>query len=152
MPNTPALVLEGMAGMSSNKYVDNNDLADAKKILGSMGKVIEFDEKDLDAVTALSGSGPAYVFYLIESMIEGGINVGLNPDSAKILTLATLKGSVKLIENLNESPEILRNKVTSPGGTTEAALKVFEANDVKQNIIKAILAAASRSKELSTNI
>jgi len=114
-----------------------------------MGKVLEFNENDLDAVTALSGSGPAYVFYLIESMIEGGINAGLDPNDAYTLTIATLKGSLALMEKLNESPETLRKKVTSPGGTTEAAFKILENNGVKQNIIDAIAAAALRSKELS---
>jgi pyrroline-5-carboxylate reductase len=108
-----------------------------------MGKVIEFNEQDLDAVTALSGSGPAYVFYFIEAMIEGGICVGLEPNDVATLTIATLKGAIKL------SPELLRRKVTSPGGTTEAALKVLDKNQVKQSIIEAIAAAANRSKELS---
>ena len=113
-----------------------------------MGRVIEFKEEELDAVTALSGSGPAYVFYLIESMIEGGIDAGLDPGDAAILTITTLKGALALIEQQNESPELLRRRVTSPGGTTEAAFKVLENNRVKENIIKAIAAAAKRSKEL----
>ena len=149
MPNTPALVLSGMSGMSANKYASVEDVNVARTILEAMGKVIEFNEDDLDAVTALSGSGPAYVFYLIESMIEGGINAGLNPNDAYTLTIATLKGSLALIEELNESPETLRKKVTSPGGTTEAAFKILENNRVKQNIIDAIAAATLRSKELS---
>ncbi len=149
MPNTPALVLSGMSGMSANKYASVEDVNVARTILEAMGKVIEFNEDDLDAVTALSGSGPAYVFYLIESMIEGGINAGLNPNDAYTLTIATLKGSLALIEELNESPETLRKKVTSPGGTTEAAFKILENNRVKENIIDAIAAATLRSKELS---
>lgn len=149
MPNTPALVLSGMSGMSANRYASVEDVNVVRTILKAMGKVIEFNEDDLDAVTALSGSGPAYVFYFIESMIEGGINAGLNPNDAYTLTIATLKGSLALIEKLNESPEILRKKVTSPGGTTEAAFKILENNRVKQNIIDAIAAAAMRSKELS---
>ena len=149
MPNTPALVLSGMSGMSANRYASAEDVNVVRTILKAMGKVIEFNEDDLDAVTALSGSGPAYVFYFIESMIEGGINAGLNPNDAYTLTIATLKGSLALIEKLNESPETLRKKVTSPGGTTEAAFKILENNRVKQNIIDAIAAAAMRSKELS---
>jgi len=86
MPNTPALVLAGMSGMSANRYASVEDVNIARTILKAMGKVIEFNEDDLDAVTALSGSGPAYVFYLIESMIEGGINAGLNPNDAYTLT------------------------------------------------------------------
>ncbi len=149
MPNTPALVLAGMSGMSANKYVKAEDLNTIKIILEAIGKVIEFKEEDLDAVTALSGSGPAYVFYIAEAMIEGGIKVGLEPDKAAMLTVATIQGALKLMEESNESPEILRRKVTSPGGTTEAAFKILEKNKVKQNIIEAIKAAAKRSKELS---
>lgn len=149
MPNTPALVLSGMSGMSANRYASVEDVNIVKTLLEAMGKVLEFNENDLDAVTALSGSGPAYVFYLIESMIEGGINAGLDPNDAYTLTIATLKGSLALMEKLNESPETLRKKVTSPGGTTEAAFKILENNGVKQNIIDAIAAAALRSKELS---
>jgi len=149
MPNTPALVLAGMSGMSANKYVKAEDLNTIKIILEAIGKVIEFKEEDLDAVTALSGSGPAYVFYIAEAMIEGGIKVGLEPDKAAMLTVATIQGALKLMEESNESPEILRRKVTSPGGTTEAAFKILEKNKVKQNIIEAIRAAARRSKELS---
>ncbi|MEA3279630.1 MAG: pyrroline-5-carboxylate reductase [Thermodesulfobacteriota bacterium] len=149
MPNTPALVLSGMSGMSANRYASVEDVNIVKNLLEAMGKVLEFNENDLDAVTALSGSGPAYVFYLIESMIEGGINAGLDPNNAYTLTIATIKGSLELMEKLNESPETLRKKVTSPGGTTEAAFKILENNGVKQNIIDAIAAAALRSKELS---
>jgi pyrroline-5-carboxylate reductase len=148
MPNTPALVLAGMSGMSANKYAKAEDLNTIKIILEAIGKAIEFKEEDLDAVTALSGSGPAYVFYIAEAMIEGGIKVGLEPDKAAMLTVATIQGALKLMEESNESPEILRRKVTSPGGTTEAAFKILEKNKVKQNIIEAIKAATKRSKEL----
>lgn len=149
MPNTPALVLAGMSGMCGNRYASDQDKKTARTILQAMGRVIEFKEKEMDAVTALSGSGPAYVFYLIESMIEGGVALGLEPSKADILTITTLKGALLLIEKLKESPESLRRKVTSPGGTTEAAFKVLENNQVKQSIIKAIAAAEKRSKELS---
>ena len=149
MPNTPALVLAGMSGMSPNKYAKAEDVKTIKIILEAIGKVIEFKEEDLDAVTALSGSGPAYVFYIAEAMIEGGIKVGLEPDKAAVLTVATIQGALKLMEKSSESPEILRQKVTSPGGTTEAAFKILDKNRVKQNVIKAIEAAKRRSKELS---
>lgn len=149
MPNTPALVLAGMSGMCANKYARPEDLEKIKIILKAIGKVIEFKEDDLDAVTALSGSGPAYVFYIAEAMIEGGIKVGLESDKAAMLTLATIQGALKLMEESNEPPEILRQKVTSPGGTTEAAFKVLEKNRIKQNLMEAIAAATRRSKELS---
>lgn len=148
MPNTPALVLAGMAGMSRNRYAENSDVEIARTILEATGKTIEFKEDELDAVTALSGSGPAYVFYFAEAMIKGGIEAGLSPDKAFSLTVETIKGAAALLEDQNESPESLRKKVTSPGGTTEAAIKVFDDNKMKLNIIGAVHAAAFRSKEL----
>ncbi len=149
MPNTPALVLSGMSGMSPNLYASAEDISICKRILESMGKVIEFEEEKLDAVTALSGSGPAYFFYLAEAMTADGIHLGFTPEHAAELTLGTLQGSVKLMAERNESPESLRRKVTSPGGTTEAALKVMESHHLKQIIVDAVAAAARRSKELS---
>lgn len=149
MPNTPALVLSGMAGMSANRFATTDDIKMTRTILEAMGRVIEFEEEDLDAVTALSGSGPAYVFYLVEAMIEAGLALKLKPWDAEILTFTTLEGALKLLEEAKEPPEILRQKVTSPGGTTEAALQVLEHKGVKQSIIEAISAAARRSRELS---
>jgi len=148
MPNTPALVLAGVSGMSANKFTSRNDINVSKTILESAGEVIEFDEKDLDAVTAVSGSGPAYVFYFIESMITGGTKAGLSLKNSEKLTLETVKGAVKLLEESNDSAETLRKKVASPGGTTEAALRVLEKTSVKASIVKAIAAAKKRSKEL----
>ncbi|MFH1976389.1 MAG: pyrroline-5-carboxylate reductase [Pseudomonadota bacterium] len=148
MPNTPALVLAGMSGMTPNRHALPDDINAARTILEAMGKVIEFKEDDLDAVTALSGSGPAYLFYLAESMIQAGINMGLDPYDASILTNTTLKGAVILMEEMNEPPELLRRRVTSPGGTTEEAFRVLEKKKVKEAIAEAIAAAARRSKEL----
>ncbi|MBW2181848.1 MAG: pyrroline-5-carboxylate reductase [Deltaproteobacteria bacterium] len=148
MPNTPALVLAGVSGMSANKFTSRNDINVSKTILESAGEVIEFDEKDLDAVTAVSGSGPAYIFYFIESMITGGTKAGLSLINSEKLTLETVKGAVKLLEESNDSAETLRKKVASPGGTTEAALRVLEKTSVKASIVKAIAAAKKRSKEL----
>jgi len=152
MPNTPSLVLAGMSGISPNRYSNDQDMAVARKILSSMGRVLEFREDDLDAVTALSGSGPAYVFYLAESMIAAGITLGLNAEDARILTLTTLKGAVALLEEREETPEQLRSQVTSPGGTTEAAIKVLETHQVKQRIKEAIIAARERANVLSQTI
>jgi pyrroline-5-carboxylate reductase len=149
MPNTPALVLAGISGMSPNAHAAPEDLRTAQSVLEAMGRVIVFKEKDLDAVTALSGSGPAYVFYLIEAMIQAGILAGLTPEDASALTISTVEGSVKLLKARNESPESLRRKVTSPGGTTEAALNIMEKNQVKEHMVTAILAAARRAGELS---
>lgn len=149
MPNTPALVLAGMAAMSGNAYTKPSDLEDARSILKAIGDVIELEEKDLDAVTALSGSGPAYVFYFVEAFIEVGVRLGLRPSHTLRLMLETFKGAVKLLEETHESPTSLREKVTSPGGTTEAALAVMERHQVKRRIMEAVEAAARRSKELS---
>ncbi len=149
MPNTPALVLSGVAGMSGNIHTTSRDLEIAEKILAAMGIVVKVEEEAMDGVTALSGSGPAYVFYLAEAMIDAGIHLGFDPQTAKTLSINTIKGALKLMEAKDESPELLRRKVTSPGGTTEAAINVLETNTVKQIIIEAITAAAERSKELS---
>jgi pyrroline-5-carboxylate reductase len=149
MPNTPALVLSGMSGLCANDYATEEDIEVTKTILSSMGKVIECQESDMDAVTAMSGSGPAYCFYLVEAMIEAGEELGFDAESATKITIETLKGALILLEHQNDTARNLRKKVTSPGGTTEAAINLLDSNSVKQTIIKAILAAAQRSKELS---
>ncbi len=149
MPNTPALVLAGMAGMSGNQYARESDLNDARMILEAIGKVIEFEEKDLDAVTALSGSGPAYVFYFIEALEEAGAGLGLRPSHALTLTIQTIRGAAKLLEETGQTAVSLRKNVTSKGGTTEAAFKVLDRHNVKRHLVDAIRAAAARSKELS---
>jgi pyrroline-5-carboxylate reductase len=136
MPNTPALVLKGISGMSPNANTTLTDLANARSILETMGKVIEFAEEDLDAVTALSGSGPAYVFFLTELMITAGIKLGLAPENAKTLAITTLEGAVALMTQTEESPENLRAKVTSPGGTTEAAIKSMTDHQVPAHVVK----------------
>jgi pyrroline-5-carboxylate reductase len=148
MPNTPSLVMAGMSGMSPNGYATPDDLADAERILKAMGNVIEFKEADLDAVTAVSGSGPAYIFYYIESMIEAGVKSGLSSADASELVLTTIKGAVKLLEDRGDSPEHLRKLVTTPGGTTEAALKVLETQHFKQSIVDAIAAATAKAREI----
>ncbi len=149
MPNTPALVLSGMSGLCANEYATSEDVKIAKKILSAMGKVIECQESEMDAVTAVSGSGPAYCFYLVEAMIEAAIKLGISPENAAEMTAATLKGSMILLEHQSITAKELRQKVTSPGGTTEAAIKVLDDNSVKQIIIQAVIAAAQRSKDLS---
>ncbi len=149
MPNTPALVLEGMSGMSANRYVLEEEVETTRSILKAVGEVVVFEEKLLNAVTGVSGSGPAYVFLLIESMIEAAEKVGLNSEDARTLTLQTIKGAVKLMEKSGESAGELRRKVTSPGGTTEAALKVFDNGGFKRIVVEAIAAATRRAEELS---
>lgn len=150
MPNTPSLVLAGMAGMSPNSHATHDDLATAERILKAMGSVIEFKEADLDAVTAVSGSGPAYVFYYIESMIAAAVKAGLSPTDASKLVLNTIKGALKLLEVRGDTPEHLRRLVTTPGGTTEAALNVLEARHFKQAIVDAVAAAAEKAREIGS--
>ncbi|MGB5616182.1 MAG: pyrroline-5-carboxylate reductase [Desulfobacterales bacterium] len=149
MPNTPALVLSAVSGMSPNRFVTEEDARVARTLLQAVGEVIELEEEALDAVTALSGSGPAYVFYLVESMTEAGIQMGLEPATAASLAVATLRGAAKLLEASGEPPEELRRKVTSPGGTTAAAIDVFENRGFKSIIIAAIASATRRAQELS---
>ncbi len=152
MPNTPALIGQGAGALFGNERATPM-LNKAVEILSAVGKAVIVDDEDLiDAVTALSGSGPAYYFLLMEEMIKTGIRLGLTEDIAKDLVLQTAKGAgllaVKADKN-GESPAVLRQKVTSPGGTTEAALKVFAANDFSRLIADALTAACDRSKELS---
>lgn len=149
MPNTPALVQSGTSGMSPNRFAAASDLGVATRIFEAMGTVFTFPESALDAVTAVSGSGPAYVFYLIEAMIDGGVQAGLSRAEAGDLALSTVKGAALLMAARKEDPRILREKVTSPGGTTEAAVNVLDARGVKGAIVSAICAAARRSEELS---
>lgn len=149
MPNTPALVLAGMSGMSLNRNATEQDRRIAVRMLESMGRVIEFEEPQLDAVTALSGSGPAYVFFMAESMIAAGIRLGLTAEDSATLTVQTIKGAVALMETSGQTPEGLREKVTSPGGTTEAALSVLAAGRFKNTVVEAIQAAAERAAALS---
>lgn len=149
MPNTPALVRSGMTGLCANHHATAKDVAMVRHLLSAVGSIIECTEKEIDAVTAVSGSGPAYCFYLAEAMIEAGISLGFAPAVAAELTVKTLKGAVVLLESRNESPETLRGNVTSPGGTTEAAIRVLEDHGVKQALVSAVMAAAKRSMELS---
>ncbi len=149
MPNTPALVLSGMSGLCGNAFAKPEDMDIATIIFSAMGKVIHCNESDMDAITAMSGSGPAYCFYVVEAMVDAGISLGLSPEHATELTLTTFKGALALLENQKIPPQELRQKVTSPGGTTEAAIRVLESRSVKQAFSDAISAAARRSKELS---
>lgn len=149
MPNTPCMVFSGMSAMGCNKNCNTKDIFITRVILESMGKVIQVEEKEIDAVTAMSGSGPAYVFYFIESMVKAGLDLGFSDDVARLLTLETFKGAIKLLEESSETPEKLRENVTSKGGTTEAALKVMESKNLKEIIAEAIKAAQQRSVELS---
>lgn len=147
MPNTPALVQEGMSVVSMCECIKDKDMGVIKDIFMSIGKVLVLPEKYMDAVTALSGSGPAFFAYLIEAMIEGAVKMGLRQEDATALAIQTLLGTAKLLDT-GLSPAKLREMVTSPGGTTAAGLKVFEEKRLKEIVSSAIEEATKRAKEL----
>ncbi len=149
MPNTPALVGEGMFGISAGPAVSDDQLTSVVALLESGGRVVVVDESQQDAVTAVSGSGPAYVFYLAEAMIAGGVVAGLDADTARTLAAQTLVGAAKLLSESDDTAEELRRRVTSPNGTTHAAITTFDDHGVKDGLIAGVAAAAARSAELS---
>ena len=149
MPNTPALVHAGMTGLFASDYVSEDDRKMATKLLSAVGAVAWFDaETDLDTVTAVSGSGPAYVFYVIEALEEAAKSLGIEEGAARALALWTFAGATKLAVERGEDPAVLRAQVTSKGGTTERALEVLEQGRVKERIVDAVRAAAERSHDL----
>ncbi len=149
MPNTPALIGQGITGIYAPASLSANDVDTATQLMRSCGEVVRVnDEAMIDAVTAVSGSGPAYVFHWIESMIAAARNVGFSESDARALVLATLKGATALAEASNESPAMLRERVTSKGGTTAAALAVIDERNVQQALIDAVEAARDRGREL----
>ena len=153
MPNTPALVHAGISGLYAPAAVGAADRAAAGKILGAVGRVLWLKrEEDLDAVTAVSGSGPAYVFYFIEALERAARELGLTAQAAHELAIETFTGAVKLAAQAGEPPEMLRGRVTSKGGTTERALNAMESDRVKDAIVRAVKAAAERSRELGDEL
>ncbi|MDN5856335.1 MAG: pyrroline-5-carboxylate reductase [Actinomycetia bacterium] len=149
MPNTPAIVDEGMATISRGSHCCEEDLEHAESLLSATGKVLRVPEKQQDAVTAISGSGPAYIFFVVESMIEAGVHLGLPRSTATELVVQTLVGSAKLLSESGEHPTELRERVTSPGGTTAAALRELEDHKVRAAFLSALEAARNRSRELA---
>lgn len=148
MPNTPSLVGAGAAAIAAGNHADEADLRWAESLLGAVGTVQRVEESALDAVTGLSGSGPAYVFLVAEALIEAGVAAGLSADTASALVTQTLLGSARLLDESDESPAALRAAVTSPGGTTAAGVAVLEQRAVPDALVAAVLAAAERSREL----
>lgn len=148
MPNTPALVLEGVSALSRNKNVTDQELRAAEEIFLAVGEVVILDESHLDAVTGLSGSGPAYVFSFVEALIDAGVKSGLTRAVSEKLALQTVSGSVKLLKDSGEHPAALRGKVTSPGGTAITALHVLEKVGFHGIIMDVVESAVKRSKEL----
>lgn len=149
MPNTPAMVGKGISAVSKGSKAGTDDLQTASLLLKNAGEVIIIDESLMDAVTAISGSGPAYFYWLTEILIEAGIKMGIEREKAEKLAKQTLIGSAGLLEKEGAGPEELRERVTSPGGTTEAALDLLAEKDTEKIILEAIKAAKKRSGELS---
>jgi pyrroline-5-carboxylate reductase len=148
MPNTPSQIGAGVAGMSGGSAATAADLDWAEGILGSIGAVVRLPERQLDAVTGVSGSGPAYVFLVAEAMIEAGVSAGLARDVSRQLVVATILGSARMMAETEQDPGDLRAAVTSPGGTTAAALRTLEFKAVRSAFIEAVAAATERSRQL----
>jgi pyrroline-5-carboxylate reductase len=149
MPNTPALIGQGMTGLYAPPGLASHEVDTAIELMQSCGAVLRVtDEAMIDAVTAVSGSGPAYVFHWIESMLAAAIKVGFSEDDARTLVLNNLKGATALAEASSEPPSVLRERVTSKGGTTAAALNVISERGVQHALIDAVCAARDRAREL----
>ena len=150
MPNTPALVDEGMAAISPGQHCDEVHLSEAEELLRSCGKVLRIPEKHQDAVTAISGSGPAYIFYVVEAMIEAGVLLGMPRATSTELVVQTLYGAATMLKETGQHPTVLREQVSSPGGTTMAALRQLDDHKVRAAFVTAMEAAAERSKQLAS--
>ena len=149
MPNTPATVGAGVSAIAGGSVATEADLRWAERLLGAVGRVVRLPEGSLDAVTGLSGSGPAYVFLVVEALIGAGTAVGLSPEVSRVLATDTLVGAARLLVESGETPEQLREQVTSPGGTTEAGLRVLEERGVRVAITAAVAAATERSRQMA---
>lgn len=150
MPNTPALLREGITAIAPGSHATAEHVAAAAEILREVGGVVHLAEKHLDAVTGVSGTGPAYVFFLAESLIEAAVGVGLPRDTAIELTIQTILGSARMLRETGKHPVELREEVTSPGGTTVAAMRVLEREGVRSAFLDAVRAATERSHELAS--
>jgi pyrroline-5-carboxylate reductase len=148
MPNTPALVGAGATAIAAGTHATSEDLSAAQTLFQSVGTVVKLAEADIDAVTGLSGSGPAYVFAMVEALRDAGVDVGLSEETAAKLAAQTVYGAAKLLVESGESPEALREKVTSPGGTTAAGLQALGTAGFAEAVLAAIRAATARSLEL----
>lgn len=151
MPNIPALVKSGISALCRGKFALQKDLKMAEMIFSKVGGVLVVEEKYLDSITAVSGSGPAYFYLFVEAIIEAGQKIGLSKKVASLLAIETMLGSSKMLNLTGHSPGYLRQMVTSPGGTTMAALKEFEKAKFNEIVSKAIEAALKRAKELKVN-
>lgn len=152
MPNTPALVDAGATAIARGGHATVDDLEIAKRIFDAVGITVVLDEYQLDAVTGLSGSGPAYIFLILEALSDAGVKVGLSRRTAQLLAAQTVLGSAKLLLETNEHPGMLKDMVTSPGGTAITGLHTLEAGGVRTTMINAVEAATKRSRELGAKI
>ena len=148
MPNTPASIMEGVTAICANSNAQSNDIENAKLLFECVGKITHINEKDIDIFTALIGSGPAYIFYLIESLLDSSKNLHLPEQEKKDLLASMISGAANLVLNSDESPNVLRKKVTSPGGVTQTAIEEFETEGLKEIISKSMIAAEKKSIEL----
>ncbi|MBV6475273.1 MAG: pyrroline-5-carboxylate reductase [Rhodocyclaceae bacterium] len=149
MPNTPALIGAGITGLYADPAVDAQGRSQAERVLAAVGKTLWIaDEAQMDAVTAVSGSGPAYVFFFIESLRDAARALGFPEDQARLLAIETVVGAAALAANSNEDVTLLRQRVTSKGGTTEAALNSLDADDFRAAILRAVQAANARGREM----
>jgi pyrroline-5-carboxylate reductase len=148
MPNTAAIVLEGATGIAPGEHATEDDVAAAKAVFDAVGRSVVLDESLIDAVTGLSGSGPAYVMLMIEALADGGVKVGLHRDTALLLAAQTVFGSAKLLLETGEHPGRLKDMVTSPGGTAIAGLHTLEAGGLRRTLIDAVENATHRAEEL----
>jgi pyrroline-5-carboxylate reductase len=149
MPNTPAVIGQGASAISAGAAAGPEHLRKVSALLARTGLVLTVPERDLDAVTAISGSGPAYVFYLVDALTEAGVLLGLTRETALELAVATFRGAAGLLTETGEHPVILRERVSSPGGTTVAALRELDARGVRAAVIAAAAAARDRSRQLA---
>jgi len=149
MPNTPSAIGAGVTGWCASKTLSPEDRASVLRLLGSIGREVELPEAQIDALMAISGCGPAYLFEFAGALREAGAAAGLDRATAQMLAIETILGSAKLMAQSGAEPEVLRNQVTSPNGTTFAALKRLEARDFRGIVTEAVLAAKARSAELS---
>lgn len=148
MPNTPSLIKEGASAISAGAFASEDDLRVAEHILGQVSRVVTVEEIHLDAVTGLSGSGPAYIFLIIEAFADAGVKVGLSREIAQDLAVQTIQGSARLLQQTGEHPGRLKDMVTSPGGTAIAGLHTLEEGGLRTTIINAVEAATKRAREL----
>ena len=150
MPNICVKVGEGMMGITSNRVVTKEERAKVQKMLSPLGHFVEVGEELMDAVTALGGSGPAFFLLFLEAMIDAGVKTGLPRDKAKAISLQVVKGTLKMLEEEKIHPTVMRDMITSPGGTTIAGIAILEERAFKGNVIEAVVKACKRAKELSS--